>query len=472
MLRQTKIIATLGPAVDSQGVIDGLVETGVDIVRFNFSHSNPEEHKQRADAVRLAAEKMGRHVALLGDLQGPKIRITEFKDGPVSLSVDNKFILDSEYDKYAGTEEIVGTTYPELAIDVSAGDVLMLDDGRIVLQVNSIEGSQIITTILTGGVLGNSKGLNRKGGGLSAPALTDKDKIDMKTAAEIGMDYIAVSFPRNAEDIRNARKLYEEAGGTGHLIAKIERAEAIGALAEIMEASDAVMIARGDLGVEIGYAALPGMQKKIIRLARKLDCVVITATQMMESMVSEPIPTRAEVLDVANAVFDGTDAVMLSAETAVGVSPVGVVKAMDEVCRGAEKQYSGKVLKKPRHKSKTKEEAISRAAMFTAVDVSASAVMAFTSTGTTARWMSRTRTTMPIYALTKSDGTARRVALYRGVHPVVGSWSFEKGIELVARDEMKNLHLEKGDHVVMTRADRPGITGRTDTMRILRVGDE
>ncbi len=343
MLRQTKIIATLGPAVDSQGVIDGLVEAGVDIVRFNFSHSRPEEHKRRAEAIRLAAEKMGKHVALLGDLQGPKIRITEFKDSPVCLRVDNKFILDSEYDKYEGTEEIVGTTYPELAVDVSAGDVLMLDDGRIVLQVNSIEGSQIITTVLTGGILGNSKGLNRKGGGLSAPALTGKDKIDMKTAVEIGMDYIAVSFPRNAEDIRIARKLYEEAGGTGHLVAKIERAEAIGALDEIMEASDAVMIARGDLGVEIGYAALPGMQKKIIRLARELDCVVIIATQMMESMVSEPIPTRAEVLDVANAVFDGTDAVMLSAETAIGVNPVGVVKAMDEVCRGAEKQYSGKI---------------------------------------------------------------------------------------------------------------------------------
>ena len=320
-MRRTKIVATLGPATDHPRQLDGLINVGVDVVRLNFSHGTADDHRKRAASVRASAKAHGRCVGILGDLQGPKIRVARFANGSVQLNNGNEFILDSEFDEEAGTKECVGLTYKSLPGEVYEGSTLVLDDGRIVLQITRVEGSRIHTRVLTGGVLSNNKGINLRGGGLTAPALTDKDREDIKLAAELSVDYLAVSFPRDAADIIETRDLLRAAGGDGDICAKIERPEALDNIAEILDASDAIMIARGDLGVEIGDAELPAVQKRLISQARSANKVVITATQMMESMISSPVPTRAEVFDVANAVIDGTDAVMLSAESATGKFP-------------------------------------------------------------------------------------------------------------------------------------------------------
>ncbi len=330
MRRRTKIVATLGPASSSRATLEKLIEAGLDVVRLNFSHGKAEEHEERAELVRALARAAGRPVGVMADLQGPKIRIGAFEHGRVVLKPGSPFVLDA--DCKLGDSFRVGLDYRELPADVSVGDVLLLDDGRIVLYVEKVKDSQIFTRVEQGGILSNNKGINRRGGGLTAPALTEKDLEDIKTAARFKADYIAVSFPRSGADMEYARTLLHEAGGKGLLIAKIERAEAIASLDEILDASDAIMVARGDLAVEMGDAAVPALQKRMIRLARARYKLVITATQMMESMISSPIPTRAEVSDVANAVLDGTDAVMLSAETAVGEYPVETVRAMACVC--------------------------------------------------------------------------------------------------------------------------------------------
>ena len=338
MTRRTKIVATLGPATDSPETMQAIVRAGVDVVRVNFSHGEAADHQRRVQLVRDAAAKVGKDVGILGDLQGPKIRIEKFRDGKVTLQDGQRFILDAELADDAGTVETVGITYKALPQDVKTGDALVLGDGEIVLRVQDVQGVRITCSVENGGELSNHKGINRQGGGLSAEALTDKDRRDIQFAAQLGVDYLAVSFPRDAGDIERARKLLQAAGGKAGIIAKIERAEAIQTLDPIIRTSDAVMIARGDLAVEIGDAELPGIQKLIIHRARDLSRVVITATQMMESMIHSPVPTRAEVLDVANAVMDGTDAVMLSAETAAGKYPVKTIEAMSRVCAGAEKQ--------------------------------------------------------------------------------------------------------------------------------------
>ena len=336
MRRRTKIVATLGPATDSPLVLKRLLAAGVDVVRLNFSHGKAEDHQRRAMAVRAAAAELRRDVGILADLQGPKIRIESFADGPVDLQEGQTFTLDTALGTSAGDSTVVGCAYENLPQDVAPGNVLLLNDGAITMQVDRIEGTRVVCTVQVGGVLSNRKGINKQGGGLSAAALTDKDKEDLRTAVALDVDFIAVSFPRSAADMEEARRLVKEAGGAQMLVSKIERAEALGLLEEIVKASDVVMVARGDLGVEIGDAELPGWQKKIIATAREQNRMVITATQMMESMISNPIPTRAEVLDVANAVMDGTDAVMLSAETAAGKYPIKTVEAMARVCIGAE----------------------------------------------------------------------------------------------------------------------------------------
>ncbi|MCU0974134.1 MAG: pyruvate kinase, partial [Burkholderiales bacterium] len=335
MRRRTKIVATLGPASSSQATLEKLIDAGLDVVRLNFSHGKAEEHEERAEQVRALARAAGRPVGVMADLQGPKIRIGEFEHGRVVLKPGSPFVLDAECG--LGDSFRVGLDYKELPEDVRVGDALLLDDGRIVLYVEKVKDSQIFTRVEQGGVLSNNKGINRRGGGLTAPALTQKDLEDIKTAAKFKADYVAVSFPRSGADMHYARTLLHEAGGKARLIAKIERAEAIPSLDEILDASDAIMVARGDLAVEMGDAAVPALQKRMIRLARTKYKLVITATQMMESMISSPIPTRAEVSDVANAVLDGTDAVMLSAETAVGEYPVETVQAMSRVCFEAER---------------------------------------------------------------------------------------------------------------------------------------
>jgi pyruvate kinase len=474
MLRRTKIVATLGPATDDPKCLDRLLEAGVDVVRLNLSHGTPDEHKQRADLVRNRARAHGRQVGVLADLQGPKIRIERFADGPVLLEEGASFALDASCPADGGDSKRVGITFKALPNDVGRGDTLLLDDGRIVLWVEDVVGPRIDCRVVQGGELTANKGINRQGGGLSAGALTEKDRRDIQVAAEMQADYLAISFARSAADVNEAREILRAAGGEGGLVAKIERAEAITAIEEILEASDAIMIARGDLGVEIGDAALPPVQKNLIRLARERNRVVITATQMMESMIEKPIPTRAEVFDVANAVLDGTDAVMLSAETAVGKYPAQAVAAMDRVCREAEKQRQARTSD---HRINTEfqriDEAIAMATMYTANHLGVKAIASLTESGSTPLWMSRISSGIPIYALTRHVSTRRKVTLYRGVYPVSFELSADD-VETSNREIIDELlrrgTVRDGDLIVITKGDRRGIGGGTNLMKILRVG--
>ncbi|RMH62514.1 MAG: pyruvate kinase [Zetaproteobacteria bacterium] len=476
--RRTKIVATLGPASESPEVIDRLIAAGVNVVRLNFSHGTPDEHRQRAEHVRAAAKKHGVCVGILADMQGPKIRCGKFKRGKTTLEPGQRFILDAALDLDAGTDERVGLTYKELVNDVEPGARLLLNDGLIVMDVEEVRGSEIHCTVVVGGELSNNKGINRAGGGLSAAALTDKDKEDIKTACAIGVDYIAISFPRDGEDMRYARSLVEAAGGHARLVAKVERAEAVDNLESILEASDAVMVARGDLGVEIGDAAVPPVQKRILRLAPRFNCPVIVATQMMESMINNPIPTRAEVNDVANAVLDGTDAIMLSGETAAGKYPVEAVEAMHRTCIETEKQ---KVLpssstRDPRYPPRSVDECIARQAMETTHMLKVRAIAAFTQSGNTALYMSRHLSSVPIYALTPDPRTAGRVTLFRNVVAKSISGKYLETDAPKATREALTMMLydnlvDTDDMVVMTLGTPMGHSGSTNTMKIIKVGD-
>ena len=475
MPRRTKIVATLGPATDEQGVLDEMIQAGMDVVRFNFSHGNREDHIKRAEEVRNRAHAFGHQVGVLADLQGPKIRIESFEKGVVTLEKDDHFILDAGLASDAGTKERVGLTYKALADDLRRGDTLLLDDGMLVFWVEEVEGAEIHCRVVMGGVLTNNKGINRKGGGLSAGALTAKDREDIEVAAKMAADYVAVSFPRTADDIHQARELLRAAGGHGGIVAKIERAEALENLEEIIEAADVVMIARGDLGVEIGDEELPAVQKRIISVARSLDRVVITATQMMQSMVLSPVPTRAEVFDVANAVIDGTDAIMLSAETATGKNPAKVIEAVDRICAGAERQCTILASERRMNMSvKRTDEAIARATMYTANSLGVKAIVALTESGSTPLWMSRISSGIPIFAMTRHVATRRKVTLYRGVYPV----SFDvtstdsATVNKEAIDEMvRRGAVRDGDLVIITKGDLMGVHGGTNAMKIIRVGD-
>ena len=475
MIRGTKIVATLGPATDDPKVLDEVIAAGVDVVRINFSHGTAEEHKQRAETVRNRARAHGRQVGVMGDLQGPKIRIDRFENGKIELEEGAPFTLDPDCDPNAGNQERVGLTYKDLPRDVKRGDTLLLDDGQIVLWVEDVVENRIVTRVRVGGALSNNKGINRQGGGLSAGALTAKDMEDIRVAAEIEVDYLAVSFPKTAADIHLARQLLHDAGCDAGIVAKIERAEAVENIEEIIDASDVVMIARGDLGVEIGDAELPGVQKRIAHLARSRDKVIITATQMMQSMVDSPIPTRAEVLDVANAVMDGTDAVMLSAETAVGHYPAKTVEAMVRVCCGAER-HTGEGLpgKLPQREGYERmDEAIAKAAAYTARKVGAKAIAALTESGATALWMSRSLSDIPIYALTPHVGTRRKVTLYRGVHPVsfeITTSDHAQANKDAIDDLVRRNAVRDGDMVIVTKGDLLGTKGGTNAMKIVQVG--
>lgn len=475
-MRRTKIIATLGPATSDAKMLDRIIEAGVDVVRINFSHGNPEEHIDRAEKIRNRARAHGRQIGVLCDLQGPKIRIERFKDGKVTIKDGDSFILDTALDAKAGTAERVGMAYKELPEDVKRGDTLLLDDGRISLWVDEVSGSEVRCRVVIGGELSDRKGLNKMGGGLSAPALTHKDREDIKLAAKMKADYLAVSFPVTASDINEARDLLHAAGGYADIVAKIERADALDNLEEIIEASDVIMVARGDLGVEIGDAALPPVQKHLIQMARKMNRIVITATQMMESMIHSHIPTRAEVFDVANAVLDGTDAVMLSAETASGKYPDKAIEAMDRICRVAEEQ---RIAKHSDHRIDTHfkriDEAIAMASMYSANHLGVKAIAALTESGSTPRWMSRISSGIPIYALTQYVETRRKVTLYRGVYPVsfeVAEDDDRKTIMKEAVDELlRRGAVRDGDLIIVTRGETMGDAGGTNTMSIVRVGD-
>ena len=476
-MRRTKIIATLGPATDDPATLGKLIAAGVDVVRINFSHGAAGDRERRVRMVREVAEQCGRYVAVLGDLQGPKIRIQRFRNGPVQLVEGQPFVLDSNMDPDGGSVEAVGVAYAPLARDVGPGDVLLLDDGFITLTVESVSGTRIHCRVTQGGRLADNKGINKQGGGLSAPALTDKDRVDVRRAAELGVDWLAVSFVRCAEDLHEARALLREAGGTALLVAKIERAEAIANLESIIDASDAVMVARGDLGVEMGYAGLTGLQKKILKMTRHRHKVAITATQMMESMIHSQVPTRAEVSDIANAVLDGTDAVMLSAETAVGEYPVRAVTAMAEVCVGAESYYL--TLGRPSHRNDDRfqgvDEAIAMSAMYTANHLPVTAIIALTESGATPLWMSRIRSDIPIFAFTRHESTRRRVVMYRGVYPVpfdITHTDVERIYQEVFQLLLAKGHVKVGDLVIVTKGEMSGVAGKTNALQILSVTGE
>ena len=475
MLRRTKIVATLGPASDTQEALEALIRAGVDVVRMNFSHGKAEDHVARAGRVRAAAAACGRTVGILADLQGPKIRIGRFEHDKIHLNPGDTFILDAAR-KELGNQECVGLDYKELPNDVSVGTVLLLNDGLLEFDVTAVKGSKITCKVVRGGALSNNKGINRKGGGLTAPALTDKDKEDIKTAALIKADYLAVSFPRSAADMHMARELMIAAGGKSLLMAKIERAEAIPVLGEIIDASDAIMVARGDLSVEVGDAAVPGLQKRMIKMARARNKVVITATQMMESMITAPIPTRAEVSDVANAVLDGTDAVMLSAETAVGDYPVETIQAMVRICLQAEKETEENDIDKRVSQSKFTriDQSIAMAALYAACHFKVKAIVSLTQSGSTTLWMSRMNVSVPIFALTPLESTLSKVTLFSGVHPIsfdIDS-KFPSEVLRAAEDKLVNLGLvAEGDMIVMTIGEAIGTAGHTNTMKIVRVGD-
>ncbi len=475
MFRRTKILATLGPATDDPKVLDKIIEAGVDVVRINFSHGTAEEHLARAEKLRSRARAFGRQVGVLADLQGPKIRIERFKNGPIELEEGDEFTFDAELPNIDGNQHSVGISYKALVSDVKRGDNLLVDDGRLVFWVDHIDKQKVICRVVVGGKLSDRKGINLQGGGLSAHALSKKDKKDIKTAAQMGADYLAVSFPVCADDIHQARKLFRAAGGHGGLVAKIERAEALNCIEEIIEASDVIMIARGDLGVEIGDASLPPIQKRLISLGRTMNRVVITATQMMESMIENQIPTRAEVFDVANAVLDGTDAVMLSAETAAGKFPDKAIIAMDRVCREAEKQRQ---VSQSGHRMHTNfsqiDEAIAMSTMYTANHLKVKAIVALTESGSTTLWMSRIGSGIPIFAFTGHVDTRRKVTLYRGVVPVsfdiTTTDHAEVNMEVI--DELKRRGtVRDGDRVIITKGDLAGVMGGTNAMKIVTVGE-
>lgn len=474
MLRRTKIVATLGPATQSEEQLERLIEAGVNVVRLNFSHGDPETHRLCAERVRSIATRLQRSIAILGDLQGPKIRIGRFKQGKIDLAAGSTFTLDASLPIDKGDEQQVGLDYKRLPDDCKAGDILLLDDGRISLLVNRIEGLRIITEVINGGELSNNKGINRQGGGLSAAALTEKDKDDIRLAADLDVDYLAVSFVRSVADLQEARSLLHSAGGSAAILSKIERAEVVNdhrLLTEVIRASDAIMVARGDLGVEIGDPELIGAQKQMINEARRLNKPVITATQMMESMIHNTQPTRAEVFDVANAVLDGTDAVMLSGETATGKRPDEVVKAMSQICLGAEKQTQEYMTRRAVGVFERVDETIAQTAMYAANHLDdITAIVCLTKSGATPLWMSRINTRLPIFALTRYTATERLVALYRGVESVAFDSGSEYGPEVndraIAALKERNI-LKPGDKIILTKGESREVEGGTNTMQII-----
>lgn len=474
MLRRTKIIATLGPATDDLHTLETIINEGVDIVRLNFSHGAHEKHKKRIEMVREVAKKQERVIGILADLQGPKIRVSRFKTGKIHLREGESFTLDAALPPKEGTEKSVGIDYKNLLNDVKSGDFLLLDDGRLKLEVQSIKDGQIICLIIVGGELSDHKGINRLGGGLSAESMTEKDIDDLKFSVDCDVDYVAISFPRDAKDVLKAKHLVQGYKGKANIIAKIERAEAVKELDAIIEASDGVMVARGDLAVEIGDAQVPLVQKDIIHRARALDKPVIIATQMMESMIHTTVPTRAEVSDVANAVLDNTDAVMLSAETAVGDYPTLAVSAVARACLASEAQPCSHI---SRHRVECRfkriDEAIAMATMYTANHLDIKAIIALTESGITPLWMSRIRTAIPIYGLSRSYKSLGRMTLYRGVYPMkfdpTQYTRDEINVEAVKALQNQDL-LKEGDLVILTKGDYIGVGGGSNAMKITMVG--
>ena len=476
--RRTKILATLGPSTDNPEILKGILDAGVNVVRINFSHNNEKEHLERIAQIRKYEKENDVFIGILMDLQGPKIRISAFKDGKIELNNGDHFALDAELDDSEGNQDSVGIAYKELPNDLNVGNTLLLDDGKIILEVKQINGQKIFTEVKQGGILSNNKGINLRGGGLSASALTNKDKKDIITAAKADADYVAISFPINADDVRETKRLLLKAGSNASVIAKSERAESLqeDVITEIIQESAGIMVARGDLGVEIGDPQLPAQQKRLILLARANDRFVITATQMLESMITSPIPTRAEVFDVANAVLDGTDAVMLSAETAVGAHPVNAVKTMNDVCLEAEKSPTAKVSHHRLHEHfEGIDETIAMSSMYAANHIGARVVATLTQTGKTALWMSRISSNIAIFAMSDNYKTLKKVTIYRGVYPCYIDKTSADDWNDVNSHVIENLEskavVARGDVVIVTKGMHKDKSGGTNLMKILRVGD-
>jgi len=465
----------MGPATDKPEMLESLIAAGVDLFRINYSHQTHLEHKERSRALKEISLKRGWEIGLIADLQGPKIRLRRFHNGAILLREGAEFTLDPALPDTAGDNTQVGVTYPALARDVKPGATLLIDDGRITMEVVQVVKTQVRCRVVTGGKLSDNKGINLKGGGLSTGALTRKDRKDLLHGVEIGADYFAISFVSSVADIEQARALLDQAGSNAGIIAKFERSEALQDATAIIRAADAIMIARGDLGVEIGDAALPPVQKKLIKQAQNLDRPVITATQMMESMIDNTIPTRAEVFDVANAILDGTDAVMLSGETSIGKYPDRVVQAMARICEETEKQ---KETRESHHRISQEfgriDEAIAMSTMYAANHIRAQAIAALTETGSTCLWMSRISSGIPILAFTRHTATMRKVRLYRGVYPVQFDITHTDPLE--ANAEIIDVLLRRqlvsaGDIVLITKGDLRGRRGGTNNLKIIRVGD-
>jgi len=471
MVKKTKIIATMGPASSDPKVIEELINSGVDLFRINFSHGKKESHQENIANIRKIADELNKPVAILGDLQGPKIRVAKFADGKVTLKLNQKLILDCSYTEL-GNDQIVGVDYADLAKDVFKDDTLLLDDGKIAFKVEKVVGEQVHCIVIQAGVLSNNKGINKLGGGLTAPALTTKDFADIQFAAEAKLDYLAVSFVRDATDLILTRTLLATHSGNCAIIAKIERVEAITNLDNIVKESDGIMVARGDLAVEVGDAQVPALQKRMIKSAQKYHKLSIVATQMLESMITSPVATRAEISDIANAVLDGTDAVMLSAETASGAYPVNAVSTMARTCIEAEKNRDTNIeLNFSGQKFEYIDQAIAMSALFSSYHLQARAIVSLTTSGVTALWLSRVNSGIPVYAITDSKKAAQLMALYRDVHPIYVSGKTKSLEEMIdyARDNLiKSGLIKTGDTVLLTTGNHIHQVGGTNTMKMVK----
>lgn len=476
---KTKIVATLGPASESPEILSQLIQAGVNVVRLNFSHGTAEEHIARAHQVRKIASELNQHVGVLVDLQGPKIRIACFEQGAIQLARGDEFILDGTLDAQSGNQQRVGLDYPQLLQDIKQGDTLLLDDGRIQLLVKEVNTDQqwAKTEVLNSGKLSNRKGINLLGGGLSAPALTEKDKQDIITAGKLQADFLAVSFPRSAEDLDYARELAVAAGCNAHIVAKVERAEVVAnqqAMDDVINASDVIMVARGDLGVEIGDARLPSVQKALIARSKFLGKPVITATQMMESMIENPLPTRAEVLDVANAIIDGTDAIMLSAESAAGQYPVQAVEAMVRIAKGAEQEIecSHNCWEHLQHLCNDAGKSFALSSMISASKVHNDlGVAILTKHGETPLLMSRCQSKAAIWALSDDIQLLAKLSILRGVEPVY--FTPEGSSEQLPNQIIESLESRAKTHrinsILMTQLDSVEGVGNINVCRLLHL---
>ncbi|AGP54936.1 pyruvate kinase [Streptomyces rapamycinicus] len=471
-MRRSKIVCTLGPAVDSYDQLKSLIEAGMNVARFNMSHGSHPEHEERYHRVRKASEETGHAVGVLADLQGPKIRLETFKDGPVELVRGDEFIITTE--DVDGDRTICGTTYKGLPGDVSKGDQVLINDGNVELRVTSVEGQRVRTIVIEGGVISDHKGINLPGAAVNVPALSEKDIEDLKFALRMGCDMVALSFVRDAGDVRDVHRVMDEVGRRVPVIAKVEKPQAVANMTEVVAAFDGVMVARGDLAVEYPLEKVPMVQKRLIELCRRNAKPVIVATQMMESMITNSRPTRAEASDVANAILDGADAVMLSAESSVGSYPIETVKVMSRIVEAAEQELLSRGLQPlvPGKKPRTQGGSVARAACEIADFLGAKSLVAFTQSGDTARRLSRYRAQQPIVAFTTDASTRNQLTLSWGVESFVVPYveHTDAMVDLVDAELLKLGRYSEGDTMIMTAGSPPGVPGTTNMVRVHHLG--